>query len=202
MTDRLSIMTRTETSTSKESANPKENSESTDKAEIMEILNDSEKFQAHIQEIDDALINGPAIPSVTNATNDDRDCRTKELANNTLTRLGSGGLAMEFSLDQGPQPMVNSGSGPINVDLSPNGPMTNNLTPRTWKRVLTGPKIINPTSEDAHAGIKRGAHDHANTDMVSTSKKKKMDIEVVEISNLLAMEFTETAVVARQHRRD
>ena len=98
--------------------------------------------------------------------------------------------------------MVSSGSGLITVGLSPNGPMTNNPIPRTWKRVLTGPKIINPTFEDAHAGNKRGAHDHANTDVVNTSKKNKMDTEVVEISKLMAMEFTETAMAARQHHRD
>ena len=202
VTDRLSVMTRTETSPCSEGAKSKENSESTDKAKITEILTDNEKFQAHIQEIDDALINGPAIPSVTNATNDDRDCRTKELADNTLTDLRSGGLTVEFSLDQSLQPMVSSGSGPINMGLSSNGPMTNNPPPRTWKRILTGPKIINSASEDAHAGKKRGAHDHANTDLVSTSKKKKMDTEVVEMSKLLAMEFTEMAVAVRQHRRD
>ena len=48
VTDRLSMMTRTETSTFSEGAKTKENSESTDKAKIMEILTDSEKFQAHI----------------------------------------------------------------------------------------------------------------------------------------------------------
>ena len=135
-------------------------------------------------------------------SNDDHDCRTKELADNTLTDLRSGGLTVEFSLDQSLQPMVSSGSGPINMGLSSNGPMTNNPPPRTWKRILTGPKIINSASEDAHAGKKRGAHDHANTDLVSTSKKKKMDTEVVEMSKLLAMEFTEMAVAVRQHRRD
>ena len=200
--DRLPMMTRIETSTCSEGAKTKENSESTDKAKIMKILTDSEKFQAHIQEIDDALINGPAISSVTNATNDDRDCRTKEVADNTLTDLRSGGVAVEFSLDQSPQNMVSSGSGPISIGLSSNGLMTNNPSPRTWKRILNGPKIINSNPEDAHAGKKRGALDHANTDLVSTSKKKKMDTEVVEMSKLLAMEFTEMAVAARQHRRD
>ena len=200
-------MTRTETKPGSKGAKSKENSESTNKAKITEILTDSEKFQAHIQEIDDALINGPAISSVTNATNDDHDCRTKDLADNMLTGLRSGGMTVEVSLDQSPQTMVSLGSGPINMGLSSNGPInmslsSNNPHPRTWKRILTGPKITNSTSEDTHAGNKRGAHNHANTDLVSTSKKKKIDTEVVEMSKLLAMEFTETAVAARQHRRD
>ena len=106
-------------------------------------------------------------------------------------------MTVEVSLDQSPQTMVSLGSGPINMGLSSNNP-----PPRTWKRILTGPKITNSTSEDTHAGNKRGAHNHANTDLVSTSKKKKIDTEVVEMSKLLAMEFTETAMAARQHRRD
>ena len=111
-------------------------------------------------------------------------------------------MTVEVSLDQSPQTMVSLGSGPINMGLSSNGPITNNPPPRTWKRILTGPKITNSSSEDTHAGNKRGAHNHANTDLVSTSKKKKIDTEVVEMSKLLAMEFTETAVAVRQHRRD
>mgnify|MGYP007054594577 CR=1 FL=1 len=85
--------------------------------------------------------------------------------------------------------MVCSGSGP-------NGPITNNLIPRTWKRVITEPRTTNPNSEDSHAGNKRGAQDHANKDMGTTSKKKKMETEVVEVSKLMVMEFIETAVAA------
>ena len=195
VTDSPVMLTRTDVSTRKESTYPKEILKSNDKAKIIEILTDKEKFQAHIQEIDDALLNGIAISSVTNTTNDDLDCRTKEMADNTLPELRSGGSDVDVTLDQGPQAMVYSGSGP-------NGPITNNPIPKTWKRVITGPKIINPTSEDAHVGNKRGAHDHASTDMVTTSKKKKMETEVVEVSKLLAMEFTETTVATRQHRRD
>ena len=98
--------------------------------------------------------------------------------------------------------MGSLGSGPINMGLSSNGPITNNPPPRTSKRILTGPKITNSSSEDTHAGYKHGAHTHANTDLVSTSNKKNTETEVVEMSKLLAMEFTETAVAARQHRRD
>uniref|UniRef100_A0A7N2N0Z6 CCHC-type domain-containing protein n=1 Tax=Quercus lobata TaxID=97700 RepID=A0A7N2N0Z6_QUELO len=193
VTDSPVMMTRMDVSMRKESANPKEISKSNDKAKITEILTDKEKFQAHIQEIYDALLNGIAISSVTNTINDDCDCRTKEMADNTLPELRSGGPDVDVTLNQRPQAMVCSGIGP-------NGPITNNPIPRTWKRVITGPKIINPTSEDAHAGNKRGAHDHASTDMVTTSKKKKMETEVVEVTKLLAMEFTEMAVAARQHR--
>ena len=99
---------------------------------------------------------------------------------------------MEVMLDQGPNTMVYSGSGP-------SGPITNNPIPRTWKRVITGPKTTNPNYEDSHAGNNRGAQNHANNDMGTTSKKKKMETEV---SKLIAMEFTETTVAARQHRRD
>ena len=202
VTDRLSVMTRTETKPGSGGTKSKEKLEPKDKAKITEILTDNEKFQAHIQEIDDALINSPAISSVTNDTNDERDCRTENLADNTLTALRSGGIAVEVLLDQSPQHMGSLGSGPINMGLSSNGPITNNPPPRTWKRILTGPKTTNSSSEDNHARNKRGAHHHANTDLVSTSKKKKTDTEVVEMSKLLAMEFTETAVAARQHRRD
>ena len=44
VTDRPSMVTRTENSTRKESANPKEISKSKDKAKITEILTDNEKF--------------------------------------------------------------------------------------------------------------------------------------------------------------
>ena len=192
VTDKPIMVTRTANGTRKESANPKEILKSGDKAKIKEILIDSEKFQEHIQEIDDALINGPALSSVTNTIDDDLDCKTTETADNTLTELRSGGPALEVMLDQGLNKMVYSGSGPI----------INNPTPRTWKRVLTGPKITNPISEDSHAGNKRGAQDHANDDRETMTKKKKMETEVVKVSKLMAMEFTKMTVVARQHRRD
>ena len=192
VTDKPIMVTRTANGTRKESVNPKEILKSGDKAKIKEILIDSEKFQAHIQEIDDALINGPALSSVTNTIDDDLDCKTTETADNTLTELRSGGPALEVMLDQGLNKMVYSGSGPI----------INNPTPRTWKRVLTGPKITNPISEDSHAGNKRGAQDHANDDRETMTKKKKMETEVVKVSKLMAMEFTKMTLVARQHRRD
>ena len=34
------------------------------------------------------------------------------------------------------------------------------------------------------------------------TKKKKMEMEVAEVSKLMAVEFTETAVATRQHCRD
>ena len=192
VTDKPIMVTRTTNSIRKESANPKEILKSGDKAKIKEILIDNEKFQAHIQEIDDALINGPALSSVTNTIDDDLDCKTTETADNMLIELRSGGPALEVMLDQGLNKMVYSGSGPI----------INNPTPRTWKRVLTGPKITNPISEDSHAGNKHGAQDHANDDRETMTKKKKMETEVVKVSKLMAMEFTEITVAARQHRRD
>ena len=160
------MMTRTDVSTRKESANPKEISKSNDKAKITEILTNKEKFKAHIQEIDDAIFNGTAISLVTNTTNDDHDCKNKDKVDNTLPEMRNGGPDVDVTLDQGLQAMVCLGSGP-------NGPITNNPASRTWKKVIIRPKIINPTFEDAHAGNKRGAHDHASTDMVTTSKKKK-----------------------------
>ena len=48
-TDRLVTMTKTDVSTRKESANPKEYSNLDDKAKITDILTDKEKFEAHIQ---------------------------------------------------------------------------------------------------------------------------------------------------------
>ena len=130
VTNKPIMVTRTANSTRKESVNPKEILKSGDKAKIKEILTDSEKFQAHIQEIDDMLINGLALSSVTNTIGDDLDYKTTETADNTLTGLRNGGPTLEVMLDQGLNKMVYSGSGPI----------INNPTPRTWKRVLTGPQ--------------------------------------------------------------
>ena len=139
VTDRPSMLSRMENSTRKESVNPKEISKSKDKVKITEILTDSEKFQVHIQEIDDALINGPTISLATNIINDDLDCKTTETADNTLTELRSGGPVVEVVLDQGPNTMVYLSNGP-------SGPITDNPIPRTWKRVITGPKTTNPNS--------------------------------------------------------
>ena len=202
MTDKLTVVTRMETSTRKESAKSKEILKSGDKAKITKILADNEKFQAHIQEIDDAIINGPAPFSVTNAIDDALgcriddalDCRITKAADNTMTELKRGGPAVEL-LDNTSNKMDCSGSGP-------SGLLVTNPASKTWKRVPTGPKIINPNSEDYHAGNKRGAQDHANEDKESVTKKKKIETEVAEVSKLMVVEFTETAVAARQHRRD
>ena len=189
MTDKPTLVTRTANSTRKESANSKEILKSGDKAKITKILTDNEKFQAHIQEIDDVLINGPAPSSVTNTIDDALDCRTTKTADNTLPELKRGGPAVEI-LDHDLNKMDYSGSGP-------SGLIFNNPAPRTWKRVPTGPKITSPISEDSHAGNKRRAQDHANEDKETVTKKKKMETEVAKVSKLMAMEFTETAVVAR-----
>nr|POE65820.1 hypothetical protein CFP56_13905 [Quercus suber] len=158
----------TEDNTRKESANPKDVSKSGEKAKITKILADREKFQVHIQEIDDALINDHATSSVIKAV-------TIETAENTLTEVRSSGPAVEIKLDQDPNTMGFSGNGP-------SGLIINNPTPRTWKRVTHGLKTTNPYSEDSHAGYKRGAQDHANNDMGTKAKKKKMETKVVEVT--------------------
>ena len=58
VTDKPTLVTRKANSTRKESAKSKEILKSGDRAKITEILTDNEKFQVHIQEIDDAIING------------------------------------------------------------------------------------------------------------------------------------------------
>ena len=95
-------MTRTETMLVSEGTKSKEYSEPTDKAKISEILTDSEKFQAHLQEIDDDLLKSLDISSVTNDNNVECDCRTKSLADNSLTALRNGGMEVEVLLDQSP----------------------------------------------------------------------------------------------------
>nr|POE70391.1 hypothetical protein CFP56_68313 [Quercus suber] len=77
---------------------------------------------------------------------------------------------MEEMLDQGP-----------NTKACPDsGPTTNNPNSRTWKRIITGPKLANPNSEETHAGSKRGAQDHAKNEMDTTLKKKKTETDVAE----------------------
>ena len=61
VTDRPVTMTKTDVSTRKESANPKEYSNLNDKAKITNILIDKEKFEAYIQEIDDEIFNSTAL---------------------------------------------------------------------------------------------------------------------------------------------
>ena len=126
VTDRPVTMTKTDVSTRKESANPKEYSNLNDKAKITDILTDKEKFEAHIQEIDDEIFNGIAFSSVTNTTNDNHVCRNKEKTDNTLTERRSDEPNVEGTLDHGPHDMGCLGNGP-------NGPIANNPTTRTWK---------------------------------------------------------------------
>ena len=148
----------------------------------------------HIQEIDTALNNGPHISALTNLFDDDDDCRSTDLADKALIELNSGGHVVEEMLDQGPSTMV--------CCSRPSGHIVNNLNSRTWKRIITGLKITNPNSVETHARSKRGAENHAKNDMRTTLKKKKVQTEVAEVSKLMAMEFTETAVAARQRRQD
>ena len=126
VTNRPVMMTKTNVSTRKESANPKESSNLNDTAKITDILTDKEKFEAHIQEIDDAIFNGTDIASVTNTTNDDHACKNKGKTNNMLTERKSDEPNVEGTLDHGPHDMGCLGNGP-------NGPIANNPTTRTWK---------------------------------------------------------------------
>ena len=190
--DGSSTEVRTESSMRKESANIEDFSKFRDKAKITKILTNNEKFQAHIKEIDIALNNGANISKLTNIFDDDIDCRIAKPANKALTDMNISGPVGEEMLDQGPNANAHLDSGPI----------INNPTSRTWKRIITGPKAANPNSEEIHAGSKHGAHDHAKNEMNTTLKKKKIETEVAEVSRLMAMEFTEKAVAARQHRQD
>ena len=61
-----------------------------------------------------------------------------------------------------------------------------------------GPKIATPVTEETHAGSKRRAQDHEQNELENNLKKKKTDMEVAEISRLMAMEFNETTAVAWQ----
>ena len=124
VTDRPVMMTKTDVSTRKESANPKECSNLNDKAKITDILTDKEKFEAHIQEIDDAIFNGTDFSSITNTTNDDHVCKNKGKTDNTLTERRRDEPNVEGTLDHGPHDMGCLGNGP-------NGPIANNPTTRT-----------------------------------------------------------------------
>ena len=190
--DGQSSAVRMESSMRKESADIKEFSKTGNKAKIMEILTDNKKFQAHIKEIDIALNNGPNFSELTNIFDDNIDCRIGEPADKALTDMNISGPVVEEMLGQGPKTKARLDSGPI----------INNLQSRTWKRINTGPKVAHPSSEENHARTKRGAQDHAKNEMNTTLKKKKTETEVAEVSRLMAMEFTEKAVAARQHRQD
>ena len=159
---------------------------------ITEILIDNEKFLAHIMEIDIALNNCPSISVLTNNLDDDNDCRAADHADIALTDMNSGGPVLKKTLDQSPSTKA----------LPYSGPMNNNPNSRTWKRITTGPKLANPNSEETHVGSKRGAQDHAQIELDTTLKKNKTETEVAEVSRLMAIEFTGTAVAARQHRQD
>ncbi|KAK7851048.1 hypothetical protein CFP56_043111 [Quercus suber] len=104
---------RMESNTRKESANIEDFSKSGDKANIMKILTDNEKFQAHIKDIDIALNNGPDISELTNNFDDDIDCWTAEPTDKVLTDMNISGLVVEEMLDQGPTTKACMDSGPI-----------------------------------------------------------------------------------------
>ena len=190
--DGQSSAVRMESSMRKESADIKEFSKTGNKAKIMEILTDNKKFQAHIKEIDIAFNNGLNISELTNIFYDDIDCKTVESIDKALTDMNISGPIVEEMLDQGPNAKGCLDSGPV----------INNPNSRTWKRIITGPKVANPNSEENHAGSKRGTQNHAKNEMNTTLKKKKTETEVAEVSRLMAIEFTEKAMAARQYRQD
>ena len=92
--------------------------------------------------------------------------------------------------------------GPSTKAIACGGSQTNSPIIRTQKRITIGPKIATPVTEETHVGSKRGAQDHEQNELENTLKKKKTDMEVAEISRLMAMEFNETAVAAWQSRRE
>ena len=190
--DGSSTEVRTESSMRKESANIEDFSKFRDKAKITKILTNNEKFQAHIKEIDIALNNGANISKLTNIFDDDIDCRIAKSANKALTDMNISGPVGEEMLDQGPNANAHLDSGPI----------INNPTSRTWKRIITGSKVANPIFEESHAGTRRGAQDHAKNEMNITLKKKNTKTKVAEVSRLMATEFTEKAVAVSQHCQD
>ena len=190
--DSPSTEVRMESSMRKESANIEDFSKSGDKAKITEILTDNKKFQAHIKEIDIALNNGPNISELTNIFYDDIDCRIVEPDEKALTDMNISGPIVEEMLDQGPNAKGCLDSGPV----------INNPNSKTWKRIITGPKVANLNSEENHAGSKCGTQNHAKNEMNTTLKKKKTETEVAEVSRLMAIEFTEKAMAARQYRQD
>lgn len=161
-----------------------------DATKFMEILMDNDKFQVHIKEIDTALNNNSNPTELTNILDDDINCKNDEHADAGLSDRNSGGPILKGMLDQGPNTKA----------LSCIGPMTNNPSTRTWKRITTGPKTSFSNTEETHAGSKRETQDHEQIKIDTIQKKKKTDIEVVEISRLMAMEFTGTTVAALQHR--
>ena len=103
--------------------------------------------------------------------------------------MNSGGPILGETLDQGPSAKA----------LLCSGPMNNNPNNRNWKRITMGPKHANLNLERTHAGSKRGAQDQERTELDTMLKKKKTEIEMAEVSRLMAMEFTGTVVAAQQH---
>ena len=63
-----------------------------------------------------------------------------------------------------------------------------------------GPKIATSVTEETHARSKMRAQDHEQNELENNLKKKKTDMDMAEISRLMAMEFNETAAAAWQSR--
>ena len=70
------------------------------------------------------------------------------------------------------------------------------------KELLWGPKIATPVTEETHVGSKRRSQDHEQNELENNFKKKKTDMEMAEISRMMAMEFNETAAAAWQSCRE
>ena len=171
-----------------ESTDFQESSKTENPTSLAEILADNEKFQAHIKEIDIALNNNTDSAVLTNNLDDDIDCRNVGGADKETTDSRSGGPIQVDMLDQGPSIKA----------IACNGPQTNSPITRTWKRITLGLKLTTPVIEESHAGSKRRAQDHEQNELENNLKKKKTDMEVAEISRLMAMEFNKTAPVAWQ----
>lgn len=98
-----------------------------------------------------ALNNSPDISAMTNLIVDDNECRIADQTDKTMTSMNGGGPGLEVLLDQ----------SPLSKAQAVSGPKIYNANSKTWKRINTGPRLVNPNSEETHAGNKRGAQDHA-----------------------------------------
>ena len=173
-----------------ESADFQESSKTENPTSLAEILADNDKFQAHIKEIDIALNNNTDSTVLTNNLDDDIECRNFGGADKETTKSKSGGPIQVDMLDQGPSAKAIACSGP-----QINSPIT-----RTQKIITLGPKIATSVTEETHARSKMRAQDHEQNELENNLKKKKTDMDMAEISRLMAMEFNETAAAAWQSR--
>nr|POE86803.1 hypothetical protein CFP56_38719 [Quercus suber] len=158
---------RDECITRMESADFQESSKIENPTRLAEIFSDNDKIQAHIKEIDEALIKNSDSIALTNNIDDDIDCRNGEGADKELADSKKGGPIRVEMLDQGPSTKA----------IACSGPLTNSPILRTWKRINMGPKFATPVTEEIHARSKRGAQDHEQNELENTLKRKKMDME-------------------------